>query len=138
MATKKPKTKRMALGGMAAGVASRILNPVQNATKAPPVKSGLTAIGPRKNAASMAADARAARGATKQVPNYAQPYVARQTPDYARPYTSAQKPPSSGQMPSQLASVARAYNAQKSGTTGTGPQRVMKKGGTVKKKVVKK
>lgn len=97
MATAKPKTKRMMLGGMAAGLASKALGTAKNAvaakaapmktqsgmqaaarsaaTQAAPVKSGLTAIGPRQNAASMAADARAARGATKQVPNYAQPYV---------------------------------------------------------------
>jgi hypothetical protein len=106
MATKKPKTKRMALGGMAAGVASNVLKP-----SAPKPQS------------------RFASASAKQTPNYAKPYVARQTPDYARPYTSAQKPPSSGQMPSQLASVARAYNAQKP---------AMKKGGTVKKKAVKK
>jgi hypothetical protein len=66
---------------------------------------------------------------------------ARQVPSYAKPYVAAQGKspiPSQGQLPSKLAGVAKAFSQQKSGATGTGSQRVMKKGGAVKKKATKK
>ena len=115
MATAKPKTKRMMFGGMAKGAMGAKAGPMQKQFMSDKLR------GAPMTQSSMQAAAK--QTAAKPVPAYAKPYVAAQ---------------SKSQMPSQLANVAKAYNAQKSGNMGRGPQSAMKKGGAVKKKATKK
>lgn len=108
MATAKPKTKRMMFGGMASGVSSRAIGAAKNAAaaKAAPMKTQSST-----------------QSALKSVPAYAQPYVNKMQ---SRGALGGNRPPAGS-------NLMQAYNAQKSGATGTGPQRAMKKGGAVKK-----
>ena len=103
------KVKKMALGGMAAGVASKALGSVKNSAKAAPVA----------RARQMQS---AARSASKQVPSYAKPYVARQTPSYAKPYAEQK----SGSTPNKMQGVIGPL-------AGALSRGMMKKGGAVKK-----
>ena len=146
MATAKPKVKRMMLGGAALGAVKKAVT-----SKAAPMQTQSKMQAAAKSAAQQAAF----KPMPPQVRSAPTPEMAARAQMGAQEQTQrAQMQGADKRAPAQLASLAKAYNAQKSGKMGMGSAAMgaargisrgdlkmaglMKKGGAVKKKATKK
>ena len=114
MATAKPKTKRMMFGGMAKGPAK------------PPMRT-------QPQPAPMRTQSQMQAAAKTQQAGRTPPPPSGPTPLQWQQIAQRQAGPKPSAPPPAMAKAYADMQAQRSGATGTGSQRVMKKGGAVKK-----